>query len=256
MSRSYYWRKPYYTVRMIGKVIISVFSTIFSLGIAGGAVIVFLVFWEETPLPNAWNPKTSLKVQDPITLVTGFKFSRALRDGATCAVALKSAGNFVELPTKTDGQLCGIKDHVLLSGIGGTRVKPVNTRCQTALRVAMWTEHVIQPAAQRNLNTLVTETHHLSSYNCREIRTTGNNSAKRMSTHATAEAIDIQGFSFANGARTTLLEHWGDGSTKSKFLKEVRDGACDWFRVTLSPEYNSLHADHFHLQHTGWGLCR
>lgn len=241
---------------MIGKVIISVFSTILSLALTGGVAIVFLVFWEETPLPNAWNPRTSLRVQDPITSITGFKFSRALRNGAACTIALKSAGSFVELPTKTDGELCGIKDHILLSGIGNMYVKPVNTRCQTALRVAMWTEHVIQPAAQRNLNTSVIETHHFSSYNCREIRAVNNSGTKRMSTHATAEAIDIQGFSFANDTRTTLLEHWGDGSAKSKFLKEVRDGACDWFRVTLSPEYNSLHADHFHLQHTGWGLCR
>ncbi|MEO9457585.1 MAG: extensin family protein [Lentilitoribacter sp.] len=207
-------------------------------------------------MPNAWNPITSLRVQDPITPFTGYKFSRALRDGGACTVALESVADFAELPNKNEGELCGIQDHILLNDIGSMYVKPVNTRCQTALRLAMWTEHSIQPAALRNLKTTVKEAHHFSSYNCREIRTGDAGSVKRMSTHATAEAIDISGFSFEDGTKATLSENWGDRSAKSVFLKEIRDGACDWFRVTLSPEYNSLHADHFHLQHTGWGLCR
>jgi hypothetical protein len=241
---------------VFGKIIVSLFSTVLSLTLAGGAAVVFFVSWEDTPLPNAWNPKTILNVRDPITPLTRFKFSRALHDGDMCKIALGSIGNFVELPTRDDSELCGIKDHILLSDVGGMQVKPVNTRCQTALRFAMWAEHVIQPAARKNLTTEVKETHHFSSYNCRVIRSTSGSNVKRMSTHATAEAIDISGFSFTDGTKAILVENWGDGSEKSAFLKAVRDGACDWFRVTLSPEYNSLHADHFHLQHTGWGLCR
>ena len=241
---------------MIGKVIFSLISTIFTLVLTWAVLVAFLILWENTPLPNAWNPSAPLRIQDKISPVTSVKFSRALRDGEVCKIALMSAGNFVELPNKRDSELCGIRDHILLNDISGMQMKPVNTRCQTALRLAMWTEHVIQPAAIRNLNSLAKEIHHFSSYSCREIRTTSESSVKRMSTHATAEAIDVSGFSFADGTKVTLLENWGDGSAKAAFLKEVRDGACDWFRVTLSPEYNNLHADHFHLQHTGWGLCR
>jgi len=77
-----------------------------------------------------------------------------------------------------------------------------------------------------------------------------------MSTHATADAIDISGFDLADGTRVRLRADWGGVGAKSAFLRAVRDGACDWFDLTLSPDYNILHADHFHLQSRGWGLCR
>ena len=50
-----------------------------------------------------------------------------------------------------------------------------------------------------------------------------------------------------------LADFTGDAAA---FLQAARDGACDWFSLTLSPDYNSLHEDHFHLQSRGWGLCR
>ena len=78
-----------------------------------------------------------------------------------------------------------------------------------------------------------------------------------MSTHATADAIDITGFTLEDGRKITLLEGWdSEDPAVSGFLRDVRDSACDWFRVTLGPDYNALHADHFHLQNTGWGACR
>jgi hypothetical protein len=77
-----------------------------------------------------------------------------------------------------------------------------------------------------------------------------------MSSHATADAIDVSGFVLGTGHHITLLRNWEDPPQHSDFLHDVWDSACRWFRVTLSPEYNALHADHFHLQHTGWGLCR
>jgi hypothetical protein len=77
-----------------------------------------------------------------------------------------------------------------------------------------------------------------------------------MSTHATADAIDVSGFRFSNGKQINLQQDWDGSGPEAAFLRAARDGACDWFRVTLSPEYNNLHADHFHLQSTGWGLCR
>ncbi|MDO6590381.1 MULTISPECIES: extensin family protein [Rhodobacterales] len=77
-----------------------------------------------------------------------------------------------------------------------------------------------------------------------------------MSTHATAEAIDISGFQFSNGERISLIRDWDGNTSQAQFLRAARDGACSFFKLTLSPEYNALHADHFHLQSRGWGLCR
>jgi len=77
-----------------------------------------------------------------------------------------------------------------------------------------------------------------------------------MSLHATAEAIDIGGFELTNGRRISLLADWNGEQDAQSFLREAKNGACKWFATTLGPDYNSLHADHFHLQSRGWGLCR
>ncbi|RBW41111.1 hypothetical protein DS901_17455 [Loktanella sp. D2R18] len=87
------------------------------------------------------------------------------------------------------------------------------------------------------------------------MRTVDGNSTS-MSTHATAEAIDISGFQFSNGERISLIRDWDGNTSQAQFLRAARDGACSFFKLTLSPEYNALHADHFHLQSRGWGLCR
>jgi hypothetical protein len=77
-----------------------------------------------------------------------------------------------------------------------------------------------------------------------------------MSSHATADAIDISGFVLEDGTRISLLQDWDGETRKAAFLRRANRTACTWFRLTLGPEYNSLHADHFHLQHSGFGLCR
>ncbi len=119
----------------------------------------------------------------------------------------------------------------------------------------MWEHHGLQPAARDILGSDITRIRHIGSYNCRAMRT-GRGETNRMSTHATAEAIDIAGFDLADGTTVRLLRDWQGDTPKAQFLRAARDSACDWFRLTLSPDYNTLHADHFHLQSRGWGGCR
>ena len=208
-----------------------------------------------TPLSPAWNPLVPLDVKHPITRLTDWKLRRALGSRNACLAALETGAVAQALPDFIDSDICHIRPQVSLAGVGQARMKPIKTRCQTALRVAMWERHGIQPAAQQHLNQSIQEITHFSSYSCREIRT-GRSSGGQMSTHATADAIDVSGFVLANGQRVMLLDDWGGTPDRAAFLHAVRNSACDWFRVTLGPDYNALHANHFHLQHTGWGLCR
>uniref|UniRef100_UPI0025EFD6C8 extensin family protein n=1 Tax=Pseudooctadecabacter sp. TaxID=1966338 RepID=UPI0025EFD6C8 len=78
----------------------------------------------------------------------------------------------------------------------------------------------------------------------------------RWSTHATADAIDVSGFDLADSTTIRLIRDWDGTDDKARFLRAVRDSACTWFATTLGPDYNALHADHFHLQARGWGTCR
>ena len=42
----------------------------------------------------------------------------------------------------------------------------------------------------------------------------------------------------------------------AEFLREVRDGACGYFNVVLSPDYNADHHDHLHVDMGWYRTCR
>lgn len=223
-------------------------------------LVLGLVVWQglvhpRSPIPAAWNPTLPLDLSQPETPVTGWKLTRALASPQTCLAALSTGATFEAKPDFDESPQCHIRPQVVLSGTAAARLQPLNTRCQTALRLAAWDRYGIQPAAQAHFGIGVREIRHLSSYNCRSMRTTSGRAA-RMSTHATADAIDITGFTLMDGRQVSLIDHWTAQDARSAFLRDIRDSSCRWFRVTLGPDYNRLHADHFHLQHTGWGLCR
>ncbi|MFQ6546626.1 extensin family protein [Aestuariibius sp. 2305UL40-4] len=195
-----------------------------------------------TPLPPAWNPAAPLDVQDPVTAATRWKLQRTIRDREACLTALATSGAaFEPLPdVEAYQEGCGIPNNVRLQSIGARLSQPLDTQCETALRLAMWVQHGLPDA---------TYIEHVGSYSCRAIRTstgTGN----RMSTHATAAAVDVRSIGFADGRIYRLPGDWGPE------LAAAGEAACRWFGTVLGPDYNALHADHFHLQNRGWGLCR
>lgn len=205
-------------------------------------------------IPEGWNPVAPLQVSDPVTPFTTWRLRQALATPETCLASLSGAAQFVALSDFEASGQCHIKGRVDVVIVGQAQIKPVETRCAIALRMAMWEHHSLQPAAEV-LGTSLSAINHIGSYNCREIRTSAG-AAGRLSTHATADAIDITGFQFADGRTVNLLNDWGAGTAKARFLQDAKLGACKWFKLTLSPDYNALHADHFHLQSRGWGACR
>ncbi|WP_170335827.1 extensin-like domain-containing protein [Ruegeria arenilitoris] len=210
----------------------------------------------ETPVPSHWNPLRELKVTAPVTPITRFQLNRALADESQCRATLAEAGvSFAEMNDLIESEYCGIPGRGLLSRLTTSGVNAVETSCTTALRLTMWEYHVVQPAAQEHLGTRVNQLRHVGSYNCRQMRTAqGETSA--WSSHAKADAIDIVGVRLDDGRSLTLLSDWQAAGPEGAFLRQIWRGACDWFRVVLGPDFNHLHADHFHLQGPGWGYCR
>lgn len=220
------------------------------------ALTLAFAFWHpRSPLPDAWHPLRPLQIADPVTPLTQYKLNNALLSGEHCLAVLKTGAAFEVMEDLEASAQCYIRDRVKLRSVAGLEMSVLETRCQTALRLAMWAEHGIKPAAEEAFGQGVAQIAHNSSYNCRQMRTLSGG-AGRMSTHATAESIDISGVVLADGRRLDLLSGWDAEDARGSFFRNIRDAACIWFRVTLGPEYNALHADHFHLQHTGWGLCR
>lgn len=209
----------------------------------------------DTPLPTAWNPTRPLVIDDPVTPFTGWKLNRAAADITRCEAVLTGAAAWRRLADLETSDQCHIRGRVALSQVGSARIGTVETRCAIALRLAMWERHSLQPAARDIIGADLAAIDHIGSYSCRAMRTTDGGTG-RMSTHATADAIDITGFRFTDGQTIRLVDDWSGNGPAASFLRAARDGACDWFSLTLSPDYNTLHADHFHLQSKGWGLCR
>lgn len=234
-------------MRLIGRLFAGFLAVIIS-------TMAFAIWHPRSPLPDAWNPIGPFDIAHPLTPLTQYKLKQVLKSPDLCLSALSTGATFTQMPDLNTSNRCHIRNRVELRAVAGIPMRPVETRCQTALRLAMWAQQGIKPAAKTFFNQNVTQIHHSSSFSCRQIRTPSGSSG-RMSTHATANAIDVSGVTLSDGQRLTLLTGWTADDNRAPFFRDLRATACKWFRVTLGPDYNALHADHFHLQNTGWGLC-
>ncbi|WP_209598514.1 extensin family protein [Ruegeria sp. HKCCSP351] len=232
-----------------------VFRILVVVIVLGGGGWVLLAH-PKTPVPSHWNPLRDLKVSAPVTPVTRYQLNRTVADETQCRATLAEAGvHFEAMEGLVVDQSCGIAARGLLTRLATSHIEAIETSCATTLRLAMWEHHVVQPAAHELLGTGIARLRHVGSYNCRRMRTLqGENNG--WSSHARADSIDIIGVVTTDGRVLTLLNNWQGTGPEPAFLRKIWRGACDWFRVVLGPDFNRLHADHFHLQGSGWGYCR
>lgn len=187
-----------------------------------------LLYHPNSPLPDSWNPTTPLDHLVWVTPLTQWKLARTVADPMQCWSALsKSGAVYSTRPDQNTSDQCHIRTPTKVTVLGDLRISPLETRCEIALRTAMWERHGIQPAAREHLGAPVTRTHHFGSYSCRKA------GPQRMSQHVTANAIDISGFDFANGEKIRLSNDWDGEPNAQAFLRDVRNSACDWFGLVL-----------------------
>jgi hypothetical protein len=122
-----------------------------------------------------------------------------------------------------------------------------------------WYQRELAQAAQVHMGSKLTGVTQLGTYACRNVNNgkEGNNEKEdRRSQHATANAIDIAAFRFANGKTVSVLRDFGQPTPAGRFLDAAHGKACGVFNVVLGPRYNRQHADHFHLDMGGFLMCR
>lgn len=234
--------------------------------IAGGlaalaVMLVFLIAAERIQVPAGlhvparYNPFAHFDLAEEPGFWTRLKFRRASQDAGACRAALARAGlRFDPVPDQATGEGCGLTDAGRIQRVGEAALSsPVLLTCRTALSLAAFERHGLRAAASQHLGTQVTRIEHMGTYACRNIN---HATAGRRSRHATADAIDIGGFGLADGRRVRLVADWSASDGRGAFLRAARDAACRWFDGTLSPDYNALHRDHFHLDRGSWGTCR
>ncbi len=228
-------------------ILAQLWATLLDLTLAGMLMFI-LVDRLAPPQDLPWKP---FSLTQPIGLATAGKLARISADPAACRAALRAGGvSFVDQPEREEG-FCSTRD-TLRAASRLSPTAPVMT-CPLALRYALWERQVVEPAAHAIVGSSVARVDQLGTYAC---RTLYGRTGARPSEHARANALDVAGFRLVDGRRITVLKDFRSDTPEGRFVRAARDGACQVFGVTLSPDYNAEHADHLHLNPAGYHLCR
>ncbi len=129
--------------------------------------------------------------------------------------------------------------------------------CPLISALDRWVSEGVQPAALHWFRQPVAEIHQIGSYACREMNGAGGHG---ISEHAFGNALDIAGFTLADGRKITVKDGWQGTPEEQGFLHDVQLYACETFVTVLAPGYNAAHYDHIHVdlmrREPGYRPCR
>ncbi len=206
----------------------------------------------DNPGSNPWAP---LDLRDEPGWATRSKVLALRDDPAQCRAVLERSGvEFTALDPVGEAP-CLRDNRTRLDGFPYAGQRP-DTTCAVAAALEIWRRDSVQPAAQEIFGQEVARIEHFGSFSCRRLY--GRDEGP-WSEHASANAIDIAGFVLEDGTRISLANDWEGEDDRARFLRAVRDGACESFGTVLSPDYNAAHRDHFHLDQESrgfGGVCR
>ncbi len=216
--------------------------------LAPSLVAVSLFLWLAPPQHNPFAP---LDLNDRPGLASHFKMTQLARHPEACFNALDATGVlYTPLEDSPPGEPCGKYDALTLDRSLTPYSATLAMTCGQTASLYLWERHVARPAAVRILGVPIARIETYGSFSCRNVAGTN-----RKSEHARANAIDISGFRLADGRLIDVKAHWDSDGPEGEFLREVHDGACRLFSVTLGPDYNAAHADHFHFDMGDWRTC-
>jgi hypothetical protein len=190
----------------------------------------------------------------PLSLAPRSRLAEAAREPGQCYDLLRQEGAvFTPARDQAEGAFCVVQNALLLqpSPARLSPARPMMT-CGLAAAFLMWERMAVEPAAREILGSELRQIDHYGVYACRRV----NGAAEgRPSAHARADAIDVAGFRLADGRRISVEADWTNAGPEGRFLRRVRADACRAFGTVLSPDYNSLHHNHLHLEGGGRGPC-
>lgn len=161
-------------------------------------------------------------------------------------------------PPLSEG-ICGEHSPLVVTGVmsRGRMVplsSPITTNCQMASALPRWAE-TVDGYAEAMLDSALAEIGTGTSYMCRN----RNNAADGFtSEHGFANAVDVTGFTLADGTHIAVEGDWLPAAApEGRLLRLAHDAACGGFMTVLGPEANAEHHDHLHLDQGCHGAnCR
>lgn len=241
--------------------------------------------WTRLDLDRPVGATTAAKIANLELPYRSTDQSRIDAETERCMQTLREAGVEVErVADIDDGGFCVIQGAVRLTGGELTPLRPEGLvmRCPLAIRYVIWERQTLRPAAEEILGSPVAGVE-AGGYACRRINGSTDPS-ERPSEHASGNALDIPAIRLEDGRRITVARGWGPirsdsraaqlerqeagrlpplldppvapaNTPEARFLRRLRNEACDVFGTVLSPEYNAAHRDHLHLDGSRTPLC-
>jgi hypothetical protein len=132
-----------------------------------------------------------------------------------------------------------------VTAFGPVAMRPAATlACPIVSVLDRWLADSVQPAAMRWFGARVVEIKQISAYSCRGMN---GNSHAHISEHAFGNALDIAGFTLADGRNVSVKDGWRGLPEEQGFLRDVQSAACQQFTTVLAPGSNVYHYDHIHV---------
>lgn len=170
--------------------------------------------------------------------------------GAACSAALAERRIAVLPWSAPTSGACAVDRPVVPAGGELLLAPPPRTSCSMLFAWSTF-EPAVKELALRHLGRELRSVQSYGSYACRPM--TGNRS--RASLHASGRALDIAAFELADGRRISVQEDWHGRGAEARFLRAVAQAACERFSVVLTPESDSFHHDHIHVDIGPWKVC-
>jgi hypothetical protein len=204
-------------------------------------------------MPTQHNPFRPPDLTEPLGLATYGKLTALKYNEEMCRQKLAEADVEFEVIAADGAQArCPLEETLnLKQSLTPYSAAPLRMTCHQMAALHIWERHVLRPQAERLFDSPLRQIQTYGSFSCRNIVGTGTRSQ-----HSYANAIDISGFILEDGTEIRVKDHWRERSAKGKYLTRVHKKACRLFSVTLGPDYDAAHADHFHLDMGSTETCR
>jgi hypothetical protein len=221
--------------------------------VALGFVLLGYLYQNNIRIPPNTLPWQPVDLNAPPGWIAHWQLNRLAGDGPRCRAALAATRlDFTRLKDRRMGDGCGF-DNVVRADRSPVAFSPRTSATCSLTAALYWYQQSLQAAAQATMHARLVRIDQLGTFACRNVNSQAEGS---LSQHATANAIDIAAFHFADGRVASVVRDYGEDTAKGRFLDAAHDAACRLFDAVLGPHYNRLHANHFHLDMGPYRICR
>ncbi|ULB10311.1 extensin family protein [Cereibacter azotoformans] len=183
--------------------------------------------------PKARPPETVTRAAAVRTVPGGAMIQS--RKGSVCGDPTIRGATLAPIVGKIRG--CGIAEPVQVTSIDGVALSMAATMdCGTARALKTWINRGLRP----NVPSDVVRLEIAGAYTC---RSRNNQRGNPISEHGRGKAVDISGFTLANGKSVSIARDWG----REKMIRASHKAACGIFGTTLGPGSDGFHEDHLHF---------